>query len=97
VAYAEQMKHEKFQSTSFSTILDGTFVEDFYGTQYDYILVPEKNSYVKIRRLRFFYTIETLISSIGSIGSIRVIWEKSFHYMVSRLMQRPKSVATYQK
>jgi len=39
--------------------------EVLYGAQYDHILSFEKDSCVNIGRLRFIYTIATLISSIG--------------------------------
>ena len=38
--------------------------EDFYGAQYDHILMSQKDSYENIRPSRFFYTIETSISSM---------------------------------
>jgi hypothetical protein len=38
--------------------------ENFYGAQYDHVLLSEKDSYVNIGRLRFFYTTKTLISSM---------------------------------
>jgi len=35
--------------------------ENFYSAQYNYILLSKKDSYVKIRRFRFFYTTETVV------------------------------------
>jgi hypothetical protein len=40
------------------------FLKDFYGAQYDYILLSKKGLYINIGRSRFFYTTETLIGSM---------------------------------
>ena len=45
-------------------LFDTQKIKVFYSAQYDYILPFEKNSYVNIERLRFIYTIETLMSSM---------------------------------